>query len=163
MRKIAYISFLILFAGCSSFVTSQDISSATFSFYDSYGRVYDLDTASTRVQEEYQLENKPIIIIIATNSTKQDQFVEQMRVIEKVDPENFQYMYVVANSENEDNSGYFTTKSVASNLLSGKQFKIIVNDQCGKPIKSSYQTINETELKHCLTTAFSGAQGPCAR
>jgi hypothetical protein len=164
MRKIAFIFIWVIFLGCSPFVASQDIiNSSNFTFYDSYGRMYEIDTASSQVRKEYQLENKPIIIIIATNSTNQRKFIEQMKVIEKVNAEEFQYLYVLANSENEDNSGYFTTKTVASKLLSGKQFKIIINDQCGKRIKSSYQTINETEFKNCLTTAFSGARGPCAR
>ena len=163
MRKISYIIICVILLGCSSLVASQDISSSNFTFYDSYGRTYEIDTASSQVQEEYQLENKPIIIIVATNSTNQKQFIEQMKVIEDINAEVFQYMYVVANSEVEDSSGYFTKKNVALKLLSGKQFRVIINDQCGKLIKSSYQSINENELKHFLTTAFSGARGPCAR
>ena len=62
-----------------------------------------------------------------------------------------EYIYVVANSEEEDHSGYYATKSTAKKLLDGNSFKIIIYDGKGKLITQSQEVIGEQKLVHLLT------------
>ena len=151
MRTLHYLilSFLV-------FACSNSVSTTAFSFYDSHGVSYRSDTAGVNAKKEYELIKEPKLILIATSSASLKQFAQQMEVIYKTDAEKLQYMYVVANKEKEDHSGYYTSTSVAKNLIPDKIFKINIYDEHGKLIVSSNKVISADNLKLHLTKGSSG-------
>ena len=151
MRGIAYLLVLLLSSSCSSMCVSKE-----FSFYDSHGVLYRSNSAGSDVKNEYQLERNPKIILLATLSTREIKYQEQISVIQKLDAEKYQYMFVLANAEEEDRSGYYASKSVASELLNGSSFKIIIYGEHGELLRESSQVIREEKLEHHLTKSSSG-------
>jgi uncharacterized protein (UPF0333 family) len=146
MRITAYFIISLLIFGCSATSIPQE-----FTFYDSHGIIYHSSTATQNAKMEYGLDQEPRLIIIATSSENEKKFKKQMRIIYNVNAEQMQYMYVVANSEEEDHSGYYATKSTAKKLLDGNSFKIIIYNGKGKLITQSQEVIGEQKLVDLLT------------
>ena len=145
MKALTYALLLFVLSGCSS--SAKNIG---HSFYDSHGKSYHSSTASLNLEREYQLDGKPGLVIVATTSENVSKFKQQMSVIHKVNPEQMQYLYVIANSEKEDVSGYYTEKIVAKKILAGDSFKIIIYDEKGKVLRKSTEVIGEEKLRYYL-------------
>jgi hypothetical protein len=150
MRAIIYFVISILL-GCSC-VNSQ----AGFTFYDSHSERYHSSTAGLNAKKEYGLEREPKIVVVATSSKDNLKYKEQMKIIYNVNAEEMQYMYIIANSEGEDRSGYYTSKSISKKLLAGDIFKVLIYDENGNIIAQSNEVFNEGRLKYHLTNKSSG-------
>lgn len=151
MRVFLYIFFLLALSGCSGGLETTDIT-----FYDSYGKDYKIKSASETIKEEYNLNKKPKLILIATSSKNQTQYNRQMNIIHDTDPEKMQYLYIVANSEEVDTSGYYIEKTAANDILSGKNFRITLYNESGIPVKESNAVLNKDDLVKFLTENPSG-------
>jgi len=142
---------LYLLSSCLLLACSEQSRSTSFVFYDSHGVLYKSDSAGTNAKKEYNLAKEPKLVLIATTSAKIDKFVEQMSIIYKTDAEKYQYMYVVANKEKENRSGYYTSSSDAEKLVAGNPFRIFIYNESGKLITSSTNVISSDKLKSHLT------------
>ena len=91
------------------------------------------------------------MVIVATSSSSNPEYKEQIDVISKVNAEEMEYLYVIANSEEEQSQGYYMTREDSANILEGTTFKIIVFDGLSKAIKESNQVIGINEFKNYLT------------
>lgn len=78
-----------------------------------------------------------------------------MNIIYNINAEEFQYMYIIANSEEEDHSGYYTSMSTSKKLLTGDIFKVLIYDEKGNSIAQSNKVSNENSLKYHLTNKSS--------
>jgi hypothetical protein len=136
---------LFMVSGCSGMNGKTE-----FAFYDAYGALYNSSTAGLNVKKEFNLESKPKLVVIATSSKYNPKFIEQMNILSKVNAEEMNYMYIIANSEEEDRSGYYFRKAEAANFLSGDSFKIAIYDENGEAIKKSDHIIRSNDLKFYL-------------
>jgi len=151
MRTLLYVSLLLALASCSNSFNVKDIA-----FYDSYGKEYQLRISQKTIKKEYGLNKKPKIIIIATSSNNTRIFKEQMSIIHNIDAEKMSYMYVVANSNEEDRSGYYTDPSTALRILSGEEFRIIIFSEDVRPVADSSQILSVGNIIDHLTKSSSG-------
>lgn len=141
MRILLYTSLFLLFFGCSAPHKITDIY-----FYDSYEKKYQLSLFSETIKKEYNLNDKPKIIFVATSSADIKKYKDQMNILHVINAEEMSYLYVIANSNKEDRSGYFTDQSDAEKILSGKEFKIIIFNEQGKTIKESEQVLGKKDI-----------------
>ncbi len=146
MKTSMWIVLLIVLSGCVS--TSE---SAEFRFYDAHGEEYNSLTAPSNFKKEFNLDAQPKMVIVATSSSSNPEYKEQIDVISKVNAEEMEYLYVIANSEEEQSQGYYMTREDSANILEGTTFKIIVFDGLSKAIKESNQVIGINEFKNYLT------------
>ncbi len=145
MKVLIWIMLLIALSGCAS--TSE---STEFKFYDAHGEEYNSLTAPSNLKKEFNLDNQPSMVIIATSSSSNLGYKEQIDVIDKVNAEEVEYLYIVANSEEEQSQGYYMTREDSANILEGATFKIIIFDGLSKVIKKSNQVIGVDEFKNYL-------------
>jgi len=141
MKIPVWFMVISMFIGCTS------VSQLTgFRFYDANGGVYNSLTAPSVFKKEFNLNNKPKMLIIATSSKSNQKYKLQIEAMNKINAEEMEYLYILANSEEENNSGYYMTKLDSSNILKGNYFRVIIYDQFGKIIKESTKIIGEKEL-----------------
>jgi hypothetical protein len=127
-----------------------------FTFYNSHSELYHSSTAGLNAKKEFGLEREPKIVVVATSSNENPKYKEQLKSIHNVNAEDMQYMYVIANSEEEDRSGYYTSMSTSKKLLAGDNFKILIYDEKGNIIAQSNKVFDESSLKYHLTHKSSG-------
>lgn len=150
MRVIICFLFSISL-GCSCFN-----SQAGFTFYDAHNECFHSSTAGLNVKKEFGLAKEPKIVVVATSSQDNLKYKEQMKIIYNVDAEEMQYMYIIANSEEEDRSGYYTNVTTSRKILAGDAFKVIIYDEEGNIIVQSNEVFKESGLKYYLTKKSSG-------
>ena len=105
MRTIVIILFFISLFACAYNGNSEEIT-----FSDAYGKHYSSSTMGAVIKKEYDLDEKPKLILLATSNSDLEEFKSQLRIIKEIDAEKFQYLYVIANIETVDKSGYHTSK-----------------------------------------------------
>ena len=145
MKVTKYLFVLIFFLGCSSIKTPS-----TFTFYGPHGRMYQSDIASKMVKKAFKLERSPKLVVLATSSSTNQKYIEQSHDISKANAEELGYMFIVANSEEEDQSGYYLKKEDAENYLSGNDFQVVVYDNRGRVITQSNDVISLDDFKAFL-------------
>ncbi len=74
----------------------------------------------------------------------------QLEIMSTLDAEELQYLYVIANSEKVDSSGYHMQTTESERILSGDDFKIIVYDENGSAILIENKVVSETDLEKHL-------------
>jgi hypothetical protein len=146
MRLASFVLVLVSVIGCAHTGKSAD-----FTFHDAHGNIYSASSTPTKLQKEFDLSSKPKIVVIAASSISNIKYKEQISEISKLNAEELQFLYVLANSEEEDNSGYYSTLTASSKILDGKEFKILIYGGQGEIIKSSDTVIKAEELKNHLT------------
>ncbi len=62
------------------------------------------------------------------------------------------YLLVIANAENIDSSGYYTSIEEAASILKGNEFKITIMNGQGDLVIESTKTLDAVELKKHLTS-----------
>lgn len=143
------LSFVFLFA-CAH---SGNVEGIVFS--DSHGENYNSGTMGAKIKKVYGLDESPRLILLATKSAELEEFKSQLKIIKGIDAEKFQYLYVIANSETVNASGYFTSKMEAEKILGNAKFKIIIYNQSGALVRSSNTVLGEQVMLHHLTKNVS--------
>lgn len=146
MKTSIWIVLLIVLSGCVS--TSE---SAAFRFYDAHGEEYNSLTAPSNFKKEFNLDTRPKMVVVAISSSSNPKYKEQIDVIGKVNAEEMEYLYIIANSEEEQSQGYYMTREDSANILEGTTFKIIIFDGLSKVVKNSNQIIGINEFRNYLT------------
>jgi hypothetical protein len=146
MKKlIALIGFLLITA-CAAETTLKDVS-----FYDTQGIEYSFTSAGKTIKEDYNLDSRPAIIVLATSDTSFPLFISQLSNVNMFNAEEYEYLLVTANSKNVDRSGYYTSAAKAELILDGSPFKIVIFNGQGNIIVESTNLISAVELKKHLT------------
>ncbi len=146
MRTIVIILFFISLFACAHNGNSKEIT-----FSDSHGKHYSSSTVGSTIKKEYDLNEKPKLILLATSNSDLEEFKSQLRIIKEIDAEKFQYLYVIANTETVNNSGYHTSKMDAKKILGNAAFKIMIYVQNGTLVQSSKAVIDKKAILNHLT------------
>lgn len=142
--------FIVLITSILYFSCSSSNQFSNIYFHDSYKTSYELKTAPHILQKEYNLENPPKLILLATSKNELELFKLQLNEIYQIDAEEINYIYIIANAEKEYKGQYYTSMNTAKRILSGKMFKIIIFNEQGKIIKNSDQVLYKEKLKKIL-------------
>ncbi len=146
MKALMWITALTILSGCANLSKLTELT-----FYDAHGEEYNSSTASSNLKKKFNLEDKPRIVVIATSSKSNQRYKEQISAINKVNAEEMQYLYIVANTDDEDHSGYYMTRKGSKHILAGDIFKVIIYDELGQIIKKSNEVIGVDVLMKHLT------------
>ncbi len=147
---------IIILLFISLFACAHKGNSEKIVFYDSYGKYYSSDTVGAKIKKEYGLNEKPKLILLATSNSNLEEFKSQLRIIKEINAEKYQYLYVMANIEVVNNSGYHTSKMDAQKILGNSAFKIMIYDQNGTLIQNSNEVIDKKIILRYLTKSSSG-------
>ena len=150
MRTIIKVLFIISLIGCSQSSVSEIVM-----FSDSHGKYYRSDTVGGIIKNEYGLNENLSLILLATSNSDSEEFKSQLKIIKEIDAEEFQYLYVIANSDTLNKSGYYTSKIDAKNILGNTKFKIIIYDQHGDLVQSSSAVLEKKTILYYLTKSSS--------
>ena len=150
MNKLSFFILLLTLSSCSTFSCSTIDNSRKLVFYDSHGVLYPVNTTGLTIKEEFKLSEEPKIIFLATSDEENIKFKQQLNIFYKVNAEEMQYLYVIANSKKEDKSGYYADSSLSEEILSGENFKIIIYGKGGVVITESTSVLTKSELIYYL-------------
>lgn len=151
MRNIVTILFLLSLFSCAS---NSNFEKTVF--FDSKGKHYNSTTAGREIKKEYDLYEAPKLILLATSNSNLENFKLQLEIIHKIDAEQYQYLYILANSKTIDESGYYTSKTEAESILKNKEFKILIYNKNGDLVLSSSSPLEKEAILNHLTKSSSG-------
>jgi hypothetical protein len=150
LRVILTVLITFLVSSCTNGAQPHDIQ-----ITDSYGEAYELTNISMQLKKQYALEKNPITLVLLTNKLDGSRFVKQLSVLNAVNAEIYQYIYVVGCTTDRDESGYSISREDATDILSTNEFQIRIYDGYGKLAYSSEKVLSEQELKSHLTKSSS--------
>lgn len=141
----------ILFSASLILSCASNNLNSGFKIIDSHGQVYGSSDIAGQLKNEYNLEKAPKVVVLLTHKANNDKFKEQLSVLEKVDAENYQYIYATGSATGRNKSGYSLKKETAQAMLSGDTFQIRIYDERGSLIESSTTVLNRQEIIRHLT------------
>ena len=80
-----------------------------FKFYSNKGNEYTTSTLNKQFEKEYHSKFQERIILIETASLKDTLYSNQYKILDLMDSENLQLIYVIACLTEENRNGYYTT------------------------------------------------------
>jgi len=146
MLKFIFLMVALLSTGCSSHVQNSNLT-----FYDSHGESYNSKSAGKDISKQYNIKNKPTIIALATANAEVKKYTSQLKIINSINAEDYQYILVIANHNNTDKSGYYTSINEAEKILDKDSFKIIIFSGNGIATLISNNIVGRESLIHHLT------------
>ena len=147
MYKLIALVGLLLTMACTTQTTVNGIL-----FHDTQGITYESSSAGQIIKKNYNLDSFPTIIVLATSDIKSPLFMSQLKSINTFNAEEYGYLLVIANAENIDSSGYYTSIEEAASILKGNEFKITIMNGQGDLVIESTKTLDAVELKKHLTS-----------
>lgn len=147
MSKLIALVGLLLTMACTTQTTVNGIL-----FHDTQGTAYESSSAGQIIKKNYNLNSFPTIIVLATSDIKSPLFMSQLKNINAFNAEEYGYLLVIANAENIDSSGYYTSIEEAESILKGNEFKMIIMNGQGDLVIESTKTLGAVELKKYLTS-----------
>lgn len=146
MRLTIFWLLLATVAGCSTVEQTP-----AFTFYDAYGKPYTSRDASVRIKDEFQLESAPGLVLVAASSSDNPKFLAQREAIAATDPEDLQYIFILANAEEEERSGYYMKREDVHEVLGKNAFEISVIGGDGHIIAQSVDVMDAPTLSSHLS------------
>ena len=108
---------------------------------------YEITEISSQLSEQYGVDFRVSSIVIASNNKESNKFRKQWSIVESIDAEQYQLIYVNAVSEGRLNShGYYTTEKVAEELLSGNNFLVLLYSPEGRVLVSSNEVLSREAI-----------------
>jgi archaellum component FlaG (FlaF/FlaG flagellin family) len=144
--KVVIFICSLLIAACSTQAKVDNVS-----FYDTQGVEYESLNAGKIIKKNYNLISSPATIILATADTNLPAFISQLNSVNLLDAEEYEYLLVIADTKNIDNSGYHTSARQAEEILKGNTFKIIIFNGQGNVVVESSTPIGADALRTHLT------------
>ena len=136
--------FLLIFIS-PSFLFAQILD---FNFCDSQGHSYQSKNFNAQIKKEYNSEYNLKLILVETPDLKDSLFKKQFEILNSMDAEELNLIYVSASFNNEDKDGYHTSINTARTLMNSKPgFRIRILNANGKVIKESKDILQSDSLK----------------
>ncbi len=130
---------------------TNNIQDQSFVFFDAHGKTYNSKTAGENIYKQYKIENKPSIIVLATNNIKNKKFISQLNIVNSLNAEDYQYLLIVANSENIDKSGYYVSINESKRILDKDDYKILILNGSGDELLINNNIVSKESLINHLT------------
>jgi len=126
-----------------------------FRFYDANGRVYNSTTFNKEIISRDNIGLDECIILLETTSLYDSLYFQQNQILDLLDAESLQLIYITACLAEEYKDGYHTTIKTANNLIKpGTRFRIRLLDNNAGVVFESYEVIS----KEIITQVFSSNQ-----
>lgn len=138
------------------FIFSLLLSSTTLAYeFHSGSKTYSTAKTSDQISAEYgfKFDTKPIVI--AASHIKNQHYSKQWEILDLLDAESLQLIYITAISGSLQKSGYFIGKETAKTILNGSNFRILMFSYEGNEILNSSDVVSATEIKRLLKDKFS--------
>lgn len=138
---------LVLLLGLSSCSTHKGFS------ISKGNSEYHSKTISSKIAEEYDLEQKSRIIVVLTQDENLSQYKEQLSIlIDKIDAEEEGVIYVIGNSNKLTKGAYAITPDQTKAMLASDQFQIRIYNSNGKLKNLSQSVLSADSIKNVIKT-----------
>lgn len=144
MKILNYILLLILLAGCSNRLD--------FEFYDAMERQYTVKTLEASFKQHYGHSYRPFVVLVETAEINNDRYRKQLGVLEKLDTEKINAIYVIACQSVAEKSGYHVKPDLAKKMMPKGEFRIRVISPKGLLLKESQQDMSAEEIELLIST-----------
>jgi len=146
MLKITLLLMVLSVLSCTNNVQNESLI-----FFDSHGEIYNSKTAGENISKQYKTENRPTIVVLATNNVKNKKFISQLNIVNSLNAEDYQYLLIIANSENIDKSGYYVSINESKRILNKGDYKILIFNGSGDKLLINNNIVSKESLIHHLT------------
>jgi hypothetical protein len=145
MRQLITISFLVFFTHLSF---SQTMN---FDFFDSNSKEYNTVNLIEQLGKEYNTEFEESIILLETPNLNDILYLLQNKILDSLDAESLQLIYIVACSMKEQEGGYHTSVEKAKEIMGDNtNFRIRILGTEAKIIFESNDVISKNEIEKIL-------------
>lgn len=150
-RIILIFTFIFSILSCSI-----DDQLDQFDIIDSHGIVYASSNIGNQLRAEYELDSNPKMILILVQKADNSVFKEQLNILNQINAETYQYIYVTGIATSRNDSGYSLKSDKAKAMLSMDEFQIRIYDEFSNLIDSSKKIMSKQKITNYLTKSLSG-------
>lgn len=137
--KIVLCILLALSVGCAKKID--------FEFYDSMGRKYTVKTLNASFKKHYGQSYKPYLMLIETPNSNNEEFKKQILVLNSINGEAVNSIFIIANQSKVDTSGYHVMLEMAKKMSNGYDgFRIRILENTGRVILESSHNIKRDRI-----------------
>lgn len=120
---------------------------------------YDISNISSELSKKYGSQLIITTVLVASISKENELFKKQWSLLDEVDAEGYQIIYVSALAEaNTNNHGYHTTTKTAKQILSGKGFVVQIYSATGELLASSDIALSAGEIVEYISKPATRAK-----
>ena len=142
MRQIIIFSLLTILT-ISSF--SQTLN---FEFFNSNGKEFNTKILNEQLEKEYGTRFEEKIILLETPCLKDSIYIQQNKILNDIDAESLQLIFITACAEKEYKGGYHTSIEKAKEIMGeNHKFRIRILESGGKILFESYETLSKYEIE----------------
>jgi len=118
--------------------------SLNFEFYNSASKKYNTASFSEQLEKEYDAKFNERIVLLETPKLSDSLYLLQNKILDKLDAESLQLIYITACLEQENGSGYHTSIKTAKEIMgTSNKFRIRLLDSTGNIILESDEVISQ--------------------
>ncbi|GAA6134470.1 hypothetical protein NBRC116188_12590 [Oceaniserpentilla sp. 4NH20-0058] len=111
------------------------------------GASYNLASISSEISEQYGIKFKVNTVLVASLDRKNESYKKQWEVLEGINAEQYQLIYVSALVHGETNKhGYYTKAKTAETLLSGEEFLVQIYSSSGQLLVGSNSILSAKNI-----------------
>ena len=145
MKQLVIFCFLIVLK-TSSF--SQTIN---FDFFNSNGKEFNTKNLNEQLEKEFGVRFEAKIILLETPSLKDSLYVKQNEILNRLDAEILQILFITACTKKEYLHGYHTSIETAKKIMGeNHKFRLRIIEPGGEMFFESFDTLSESEIEKKL-------------
>ena len=119
MKKTLLVLLLVMWSAASSYADTME-----FDFQGSAGEPYRSTSFNQKIEAKYKAKYNITLILVQTPSLDNADYLKQNKILDEIDAEQLQVIYVIACPKKEYSHGYHTTIDEAGKLMGeSKAFK----------------------------------------
>jgi hypothetical protein len=142
MKQLITISFLMFFT------TSSFSQTMNFKFFNSNGKEFNTKILNEQLEKEYGTRFEEKMILLETPSLKDSLYIQQNNILNDIDAERLQLIFITACTENEYKGGYHTSIEKAKEIMGeSPKFRLRIIESGGRILFESYETLNKYEIE----------------
>jgi len=132
-------------------------------FWDAAGTEYRTDNYAKQIRERFHPTLTPLLFVVVTHGTDEPEFKKQMAVLNQLDAEELQLLYVIGSATNVDKHSYWLAQEDAEALLEGgAHFRFLAIAPTGDVCFSSAVSVPATTIV-ASNKALQATFSRCAR
>ncbi len=140
---------LILFLYSISLISYSQV--LDFEFCNSENKKYNSTSLCSQLEKEYNTKFDEWIVLLETPELSDSLYLLQNKILDKLDAESLQLIYITACLMQEKNDRYHTSMETAKEIMgNSNKFKVRILDSSGKIIFESYEVIPRKRIEELV-------------
>lgn len=119
-----------------------------FDFFDASGGRYSIFELTRQLNEKYNYTFSPSVLLVETPDFTDQKYLNQSAILEQIDSEDLQLIFVIASPFGEYEHGYHTTIEVAQTIMDDiPKFRVRILNTNGLIIFESEENISSERIE----------------